>query len=63
MKDSHRSIFREDAVRRYLEGREKSILPRLVSLFRRQRKVYLAATSFATHVYLSMVALGVTSDE
>ncbi|OUL25479.1 hypothetical protein BV372_27795 [Nostoc sp. T09] len=26
-----RSIFREDAVRRYLEGREKSILPRLVS--------------------------------
>ncbi|MFN6565702.1 hypothetical protein [Dendronalium sp. ChiSLP03b] len=31
MKDSRRSIFREDAVRRYLEGREKSILPRLVS--------------------------------
>jgi hypothetical protein len=31
MKDSHRSIFREDAVRRYLESKEKSILPRLVS--------------------------------
>ncbi|MDZ7960294.1 MAG: hypothetical protein RMY34_20830 [Aulosira sp. DedQUE10] len=31
MTNSPRSIFREDAVRRYLEGREKSILPRLVS--------------------------------
>jgi hypothetical protein len=31
MTNLRRSIFREDAVRRYLEGREKSILPRLVS--------------------------------
>ncbi|WP_096588056.1 hypothetical protein [Calothrix sp. NIES-2098] len=31
MTNPPRSIFREDAVRRYLEGREKSILPRLVS--------------------------------
>jgi hypothetical protein len=31
MKDSQRPIFREDAVRRYLEGREKSILPRMIS--------------------------------
>lgn len=31
MKDSRRSIFRNDAVRRYVESREKSVLPRLVS--------------------------------
>ncbi|OUL21113.1 hypothetical protein [Nostoc sp. 106C] len=31
MTNPPRSIFRKDAVRRYLEGREKSILPRLVS--------------------------------
>lgn len=31
MKDSRRSIFRDDAVRRYVESREKTVLPRLVS--------------------------------
>jgi hypothetical protein len=31
MKTSHRSIFRDDAVRRYVESREKSVLPRLIS--------------------------------
>ncbi|MBO3462200.1 hypothetical protein G7B40_006075 [Aetokthonos hydrillicola Thurmond2011] len=31
MKRSRRSIFRDDAVRRYVESREKSVLPRLVS--------------------------------
>jgi hypothetical protein len=31
MKDSRHSIFRDDAVRRYVEGRERSVLPRLIS--------------------------------
>lgn len=31
MKYSHRSIFREEAIRRYIQGKEKAILPRLVS--------------------------------
>jgi hypothetical protein len=31
IKDSRHSIFRDDAVRRYVAGREKSVLPRLVS--------------------------------
>lgn len=31
MKDSHRSIFRDDAIRRYAQGKEQAILPRLVS--------------------------------
>lgn len=31
MKHSHRSIFREEAIRRYVESKEKAVLPRLVS--------------------------------
>lgn len=31
MKNSRRSIFRDDAVRRYVESREQTVLPRLVS--------------------------------
>jgi len=31
MKNAKHSIFRADAVRRYIEGREKSVLPRFVS--------------------------------
>lgn len=30
-KDTKRSIFRDEAVRRYIESREKSVLPRIVS--------------------------------
>ncbi len=31
MSDAKRSIFREDAVRRYAEGRDRPVLPRFVS--------------------------------
>jgi hypothetical protein len=31
MPDKHRMIFRADAVRRYLQGKEESVLPRFVS--------------------------------
>lgn len=31
MQDTRRSIFREEAVRRYMEGAERAVLPRLVS--------------------------------
>jgi hypothetical protein len=31
MNDAKRSIFREDALRRYAEGRDRPVLPRYVS--------------------------------
>jgi hypothetical protein len=31
MRDTNRSIFRADAVRRYMQGREKAVLPQLPS--------------------------------
>lgn len=49
MKDAHRSIFREEALRRYIEGKEKAVLPQLVS-----------PHSFA-YLWLMLSLLGVSS--